>query len=377
MSFRAALLLPPLLAFPMPFFNAAAVTEALTNTQLTTLLFGAGLNWRAIPDLAAPFTPWLASEKTGEYYFPGALTLSLGIGIFGIVGIAVLIAIIAKVTKNTKTHPLGWCGFAAVLLLIPGSWSLPAVMAFKYWPSNPEQRLPPVVTTALIIVLPFILGIILLVLSASFNNDKLRGTQYQLNVPTHLVNSLTAGEDMLFFHHLGIDFARMRWVLRDLATTGTLTRGGSTLPMQLAKVRHGLYHRSVREKLLQMLYSLWYTMRYSKSEQLAFYLDEVSFGHKVIGIRAAANAYFDKDVTELTVAEGELLVLTIENPHAFTPAHITQPGLGAVLPLSDTLAKRRSHIRNVVRRFGANDFLIGGNSSAASGLLSLPLPQGI
>jgi len=181
-------------------------------------------------------------------------------------------------------------------------------------------------------------------------------------IPQHFIPTLLAAEDILFFHHQGIDWARMRWVLRDYIKTGEIPRGASTITMQLARVRNHLYGRTVKEKLMQMVLATWYSILYSKEDVLTKYLLEVSFGHGITGIEAATTTYFKKSPYNISKIEGELLVLTIEDPSRFTPFHALAPNEGKRLILNAYQKKRINHIRQVIYEFNSDGFLLGSSA---------------
>jgi hypothetical protein len=160
---------------------------------------------------------------------------------------------------------------------------------------------------------------------------------------TELVTTLLAAEDIFFCDHNGIDWARLKWEVRDTLQRGYFKRGASTLTMQLVKVRHLSYDKSLLRKGLQMVGAIGYEVWFSKAEILKMYLSEISFGANIIGIDAAANHYFNKEVDALSSDEIRYLVATIENPAHFSPA---------VLPnVPEDVSKRLRHIKSLTREF--------------------------
>jgi hypothetical protein len=134
-----------------------------------------------------------------------------------------------------------------------------------------------------------------------------------------VVPTLLAAEDLLFFKHNGIDLARAKWTIRDTLRSGRFNRGASTITMQLVKVRHLSYEKNVLRKIRQFALAIWYELVYSKENIIEMYLNVVSFGPYLQGIKRASQYYFHKDPQHITVEEAEKLVLTIENPLAYTP----------------------------------------------------------
>lgn len=139
---------------------------------------------------------------------------------------------------------------------------------------------------------------------------------------TPLERTLLAAEDIFFCRHSGVDFARLKWVLRDTLRHGSFDRGASTLTMQLVKVRHLSYEKSILRKAQQVLVALWYEARFDKHEIMNMYLDEVSFGPYITGIEQASQYYFHKKSSDLGLREIEYLVATIEDPAHFSPQQL-------------------------------------------------------
>jgi hypothetical protein len=161
---------------------------------------------------------------------------------------------------------------------------------------------------------------------------------------TPVVRTLLSAEDIFFCEHSGVDFARFKWVLRDTLRRGSFDRGASTLTMQLVKVRHLSYEKSIFRKFLQVLVALWYEARFDKNEIANLYLNEVSFGPYITGIEQASQFYFQKASSSLGLREIEYLVATIEDPTHFTPQQLPN--------VPKDVAGRLEHIRGIRAEFG-------------------------
>lgn len=122
-------------------------------------------------------------------------------------------------------------------------------------------------------------------------------------VPEQLIQAVLATEDSRFYDHPGIDPIGMMRALVNLITTGEKGQGGSTLTMQLARdfflTRDKTYIRKIRE-----MFIAWHMEQLlSKEEILELYLNKVELGHRSFGFGAAAQVYYGKDVSELSLAE--------------------------------------------------------------------------
>jgi len=138
-------------------------------------------------------------------------------------------------------------------------------------------------------------------------------------LPKHLPQALIATEDRRFYSHPGIDpigLARAMWVNM---RSGRLVQGGSTLTQQLAKNVFLDQSRTVKRKAQELLIALWLENRFTKDQILEMYLNRVYFGAGAHGIEAAAQRYFDKPATKLSLTESAMLVGLLKAPSRLAP----------------------------------------------------------
>ncbi len=134
-----------------------------------------------------------------------------------------------------------------------------------------------------------------------------------------LQRMIIAYEDKRFYHHLGIDPIASLRAVKQLATTGHIVSGGSTLTMQVARLLEPRQDRSVKAKLMQMARAVQLERRFSKDEILQYYFTLAPYGGNLEGIRAASLSWFGKEPQKLTVAEAALLVALPQSPEARRP----------------------------------------------------------
>ena len=129
---------------------------------------------------------------------------------------------------------------------------------------------------------------------------------------------LIAAEDRRFMSHPGVDPLAALRAAWQLATTGHIVSGASTLTMQVARLldRHP---RSLPAKLGEMGQALALERRLSKDEILGLYLTLAPFGGNLEGVRAASLAYFGKEPARLSAAEAALLVAIPRSPERLRP----------------------------------------------------------
>ncbi|OGI46855.1 MAG: penicillin-binding protein 1B [Candidatus Muproteobacteria bacterium RBG_16_65_34] len=141
-------------------------------------------------------------------------------------------------------------------------------------------------------------------------------------VPRELIEALIAIEDRKFYSHVGLD---PRGIARAaLATvTGRGVQGGSTLTQQLVKNFFLTPERTLRRKFTEMLMALLLETHYGKDEILETYLNEIYLGQDrnraIHGFGLAAQFYFGKPVSRLTLSEAALLVGMVKGPAYYDP----------------------------------------------------------
>jgi membrane peptidoglycan carboxypeptidase len=140
------------------------------------------------------------------------------------------------------------------------------------------------------------------------------------DVPQHVQDAVIAAEDRTFYTNKGID---PKGILRAAFSNarGNSTQGASTITQQYVKVFYLSQERTLSRKVKEAFLSLKLQRRQSKDEILQGYLNTIYFGRGAYGIQAAAQAYFDKDASELTVPEGAVLAAILNSPGNFDPAN--------------------------------------------------------
>lgn len=138
------------------------------------------------------------------------------------------------------------------------------------------------------------------------------------DIPKDVINCVVAAEDKRYWEHNGVDWIR---TIASTITfiTGTDTQGGSTITQQVIKNLTGNDAFSPERKVKEIFAAIKLNKYYSKAQVLEVYLNYVFFGNNLNGIQAAANGYFNKDVSELNMAEIATIIATTKNPTKFNP----------------------------------------------------------
>lgn len=163
-------------------------------------------------------------------------------------------------------------------------------------------------------------------LIGTYNYDRSNRIPVSYNkLSPYLVQALVATEDVRFYEHSGIDFIALT---RAIVKRGLLGQesagGGSTITQQLAKQLYTEHPAKTTSQRMLQKPNEWVTAiklerLYTKEEIIALYLNYFDFLHGAVGIKNAANTYFNKEPSELTVDEAALLVGLCKNPSLFNP----------------------------------------------------------
>ncbi|MDL2319917.1 transglycosylase domain-containing protein [Alistipes sp. OttesenSCG-928-B03] len=147
-----------------------------------------------------------------------------------------------------------------------------------------------------------------------------------------LVAALVSTEDMRYYAHSGIDFMSLARVGVKTVLLGQRQGGGSTISQQLAKNLFRIREKADSEagisrkdpsivifKLQEWITAVRLEYNYTKEEIIAMYLNTVEFGSNAYGIKSAAQTFFNKEPSELTINESATLVGIINAPTRFSP----------------------------------------------------------
>jgi penicillin-binding protein 1A len=139
------------------------------------------------------------------------------------------------------------------------------------------------------------------------------------SLPEHTGLAFVAAEDSHFFEHGGIDYVsilRAAWV--DIRAGG-IKQGASTITMQLVKQMLLSPERRFSRKLREMVLARRIESHFTKDEILYLYLNQIYFGAGAWGIGEAAETYFGKPASELSISESALLAGLPQRPSAYSP----------------------------------------------------------
>ncbi|MBN3860116.1 PBP1A family penicillin-binding protein [Neisseriaceae bacterium PsAf] len=137
--------------------------------------------------------------------------------------------------------------------------------------------------------------------------------------PDVLKYAVLAAEDKRFYKHKGVDTTGMLRAFISNFVSGEIGQGASTITQQVAKNFFLTNERTYKRKFYEMLLAFKIEMTLTKDQILELYFNQIYLGQKAYGFTAAAEAYFDKPVQNLTIAESAMLAGLPKAPSAFNP----------------------------------------------------------
>ena len=149
-------------------------------------------------------------------------------------------------------------------------------------------------------------------------------------IPDRVKAAFLSAEDKNFYNHPGVDIYGLgRAILVNVQNLGSGRRpvGASTITQQVAKNFLLSADQTIDRKVKEAILSFRIEQTYSKDKILELYLNEIFFGMNAYGIAGAALTYFDKSVTELTIAETAYLAALPKGPSNYHPFRHTEAAI--------------------------------------------------
>jgi 1A family penicillin-binding protein len=138
-------------------------------------------------------------------------------------------------------------------------------------------------------------------------------------VPKSMINATLAAEDANFYHDGGFSWQGTgRAFYQDVRHKSNL-QGGSTITQQLVKNTLLTSEKSYSRKFSEIILSIELDHRYNKDQILQMYLNSIYYGQGAYGVQAAAQTYFHKNASELTLDESALLAGLPQSPSVYDP----------------------------------------------------------
>jgi penicillin-binding protein 1A len=147
-------------------------------------------------------------------------------------------------------------------------------------------------------------------------------------IPPRIIEALVAIEDTTFFEHSGVNFdAIFRAIIKDIKAR-KMVEGASTITQQLVKNKLLTREKKLSRKIKELIYSFKIENALTKEQILERYLNEIYFGHGYYGIKTAADGYFHKKLSDLTLKEMAILVGLPKAPSTYAPTKNYEISMG-------------------------------------------------
>ncbi len=138
-------------------------------------------------------------------------------------------------------------------------------------------------------------------------------------LPEDLIDAFVAVEDKRFWEHNGVDLYRSGFAVANYFIHFKKSFGASTITQQLVKNVTCDDDISIRRKVQEMFWAIDIENNFSKKEILEMYLNIINLSQGCYGVGAAANAYFSKDVSELSLLECAAIAAITNSPSYYDP----------------------------------------------------------
>lgn len=151
------------------------------------------------------------------------------------------------------------------------------------------------------------------------------------DMPKHLIYAFIAIEDARFYSHNGIDpRGIVRAAYETIQNKFKSTQGASTITQQL--IKNNIFSAesenslvdTFKRKFQEQYLALILEQKVDKDTILQNYLNTINLGNNNLGVQAAAQNYFNKDVSELTISESAVIAATTSNPYKYNPVRFPE-----------------------------------------------------
>ena len=160
------------------------------------------------------------------------------------------------------------------------------------------------------------------------------------NIPKVMTNAVLAGEDARFYEHGGVDYKGMlRAAMANLSNTRS--QGGSTITMQVARNVYLSSEKTYTRKIYEVLLTFKLEHLLSKDQILEIYMNQIFLGQRAYGFAAASEAYFDKPLKDITIAEAAMLAGLPKAPAANNPIRNPKRARTRQLYIIDRMAENQ------------------------------------
>lgn len=149
--------------------------------------------------------------------------------------------------------------------------------------------------------------------------EKRRNPVTYNQIPDAYIQAILAAEDTRFFSHEGIDVKGLARAFVQLAQSGRIQSGGSTITMQVARNYLLTLDQTFTRKFKEIMIALQMERILSKEEIMELYVNKIYLGNRAYGIDAAAEVYYGKELHELSLAQLAMIAGLPKAPSRYNP----------------------------------------------------------
>lgn len=139
------------------------------------------------------------------------------------------------------------------------------------------------------------------------------------DIPAQFATAMISIEDKRYYKHDGIDYVAILRSAKSIIETQSLSQGGSTITMQLARNIYLSAEKSWERKIKEMFIAIELEKLYSKNKIMEYYLNNIYFSNGYYGIKAACNGYFSCELKELSLSQIAFLCAIPNSPSYYDP----------------------------------------------------------
>ncbi|MGE6629888.1 transglycosylase domain-containing protein [Bacillus sp. NPDC077027] len=156
-------------------------------------------------------------------------------------------------------------------------------------------------------------------ISEIVSNDENRIFVDYDKIPDHIKELFLKSEDRNFYDHKGVDFIGVVRALAANVKNQGISQGASTITQQLSRNLYLSHERSFSRKFTELLYAYELERKFTKEDILESYLNTIYFSNGVYGVGSAANYYFNKPLSSLSLAQMAFISAIPNNPTLYDP----------------------------------------------------------
>lgn len=156
-------------------------------------------------------------------------------------------------------------------------------------------------------------------------------------IPVQVVEAMVSIEDKRFYKHAGIDYLALLRSVKAIIESGSLSQGGSTITMQLARNIYLGNEKSWERKIREIFIASELEKKYSKNQLMEYYLNNIYFANGYYGIQAACNGYFSCELKDLSLSQIAFLCAIPNSPSYYDP----------LVNFENTIVRRDRILRNM------------------------------